>query len=126
MAAIGFQYVISFLLIITNSFEMITKYTGILLSLCSLLTVFGVFIHRRKYPDLKRSYKTLGYPVTPIIFCILIIWSIVYLVHEDYVKTFVTHDQSVMWMSLMSFLTLLSGVIVYLIDRRMTTKQNIQ
>jgi APA family basic amino acid/polyamine antiporter len=126
MAAIGFQYVISFLLIITNSFEMITKYTGILLSLCSLLTVFGVFIHRRKYPDLKRSYKTLGYPVTPIIFCILIIWSIVYLVHEDYVKTFITHDQSVMWMSLMSFLTLLSGVIVYLIDRRMTTKQNIQ
>lgn len=125
IAAIGFQYVISFLLIITDSFEMITKYTGILLSFCSLLTVFGVFIHRRKYPDLKRSYKTLGYPVTPIIFCILIIWSIVYLVHEDFVDTFVTHEQPVMWMSLMSFLTLLSGVIVYLIDRRMTNKQNI-
>ena len=50
----------------------------------------------------------------------------VYLVHEDYVNTFVTHEQPVMWMSLMSFLTLLSGVIVYLIDRRMTQKQNIQ
>lgn len=124
MAAIGFQYVISFLLIITNSFEMITKYTGILLSFCSLLTVAGVFIHRRKFPDIKRNYKTLGYPVTPIIFCILIVWSIVYLVHEDYVKVFVTHEQPVMWMTLMSFLTLLAGVVVYLIDRRMTNKQN--
>lgn len=126
MAAIGFQYVISFLLIITNSFEMITKYTGILLSFCSLLTVFGVFIHRRKFPHLQRSYKTFGYPVTPIIFCVLIVWSIVYLVHEDYVNTFVTHEQPVMWMSLMSFLTLLSGIVVYLINRKITTKNPIQ
>lgn len=126
MAAIGFQYVISFLLIITNSFEMITKYTGILLSFCSLLTVFGVFVHRRKFPDLQRSYKTFGYPITPIIFCVLIVWSIVYLVHEDYVNTFVTHEQPVMWMSLMSFLTLLSGVVVYLINRKITKKNSIQ
>ena len=101
---------------------MITKYTGILLSLCSLLTVAGVFVHRRKFPDLKRSYKTLGYPVTPIVFCLLIVWSIVYLVHEDYVKTFVTHDQPVMWMTLMSFLTLLSGVVIYLINNKITKK----
>lgn len=126
MAAIGFQYVISFLLIITNSFEMITKYTGILLSFCSLLTVFGVFVHRRKFPDLQRSYKTFGYPITPIIFCVLIVWSIVYLVHEDYVNTFVTHEQPAMWMSLMSFLTLLSGVVVYLINRKITKKNSIQ
>ena len=123
LAAIGFQFVISVLLIITNSFEMITKYTGILLSFCSLLTVFGVFIHRRKYPDLKRSYKTLGYPVTPIVFSALIVWSIVYLVHEDYTKTFIAHEQSAMWMSIMSFCTLLAGFIVYLINIRITKKQ---
>ena len=122
IAAIGFQYAISFLLIITNSFEMITKYTGILLSFCSLLTVAGVFVHRRKFPDLKRSYKTLGYPITPIVFCVLIVWSIVYLVYEDYVKTFVTHDQPVMWMTLMSLLTLLSGVVIYLINKKITKK----
>ena len=111
MAAILFQYVISFLLIITNSFEMITKYTGILLSMCSLLTVLGIFRHRRKFPNIERKYKTLGYPVTPIIFCLLILWSIVYLVYEDYTK-FANGEQPVMWMTLMSAFTLVSGIIV--------------
>lgn len=123
LAAIGFQFVISALLIVTDSFEMITKYTGILLSFCSLLTVIGVFVHRRKFPNAERPYKTFGYPVTPIIFSILIVWSIVYLVHEDYTKTFVTHEQSAMWMSIMSFCTLLTGFIVYLINIRITKKQ---
>ncbi|MBO4327865.1 MAG: amino acid permease [Bacteroidales bacterium] len=123
LAAIGFQFVISVLLIITDSFEMITKYTGILLSLCSLLTVIGVFVHRRKFPNAERPYKTLGYPVTPIVFSALIVWSIVYLVHEDYTKTFIAHEQSAMWMSIMSFCTLLAGFIVYLINIRITKKQ---
>jgi APA family basic amino acid/polyamine antiporter len=123
LPAIGFQFVISALLIVTDSFEMITKYTGILLSLCSLLTVIGVFVHRHKFPDAERPYKTFGYPVTPILFSALIVWSIVYLVHEDYTKTFVTHEQSFMWMSIMSFCTLLAGLIVYLINIRITKKQ---
>ena len=122
MAAILFQYVISFLLIITNSFEMITKYTGILLSMCSLLTVLGIFRHRRKFPNIERKYKTLGYPVTPIIFCLLILWSIVYLVYEDYIK-FANGEQPVMWMTLMSAFTLVSGIIVYFINRIITKKQ---
>ena len=121
MAAILFQYVISFMLIITNSFEMITKYTGILLSMCSLLTVWGIFRHRRKFPNIERKYKTLGYPVTPIIFCVLILWSIVYLVHEDYHK-YVDGEQSAMWMTLMSAFTLVTGFIVYLINRVITKK----
>jgi APA family basic amino acid/polyamine antiporter len=119
LAAVGFQYAISFMLIITNSFEMITKYTGILLSMCSLLTVWGIFRHRRKFPNIERKYKTLGYPVTPVVFCALILWSIVYLVYEDYYK-FVDGEQSAMWMTLMSALTLVSGLIVYFINRLIT------
>lgn len=124
LAAIAFQYVISFLLIITNSFEMITKYTGILLSMCSLLTVLGIFRHRRKFPNIERKYKTLGYPVTPIIFCLLIVWSIVYLVYEDYTM-YANGEQSAMWMTLMSAFTLISGIIVYFINRIITKKQNL-
>lgn len=123
LAAIGFQFVISALLIITDSFEMITKYTGILLSLCSLLTVIGVFVHRRRFPNVERPYKTFGYPITPILFSALIIWSIVYLLNEDYTKTFVTHEQSAPWMTIMSFCTLLAGLIVYLINIRISKKQ---
>jgi len=34
------------------------------------LTVAAVIILRKKKPDLPRPYKTWGYPVTPIIFCL--------------------------------------------------------
>ena len=122
LAAIAFQYAISFLLIITNSFEMITKYTGILLSMCSLLTVLGIFRHRRKFPNIERKYKTLGYPVTPIVFSLLILWSIVYLVYEDYTM-YANGEQSLMWMTLMSAFTLVSGIIVYFINKLITKKQ---
>ena len=32
------------------------------------LTAVGIFIFRRKYPNLPRPYKTLGYPAVPLIF----------------------------------------------------------
>lgn len=45
-----------------------------------MLTIFGIFILRKKRPDAERPYKAIGYPVLPIIyilmglaFCILLI-----------------------------------------------------
>lgn len=115
--AIWVQFSISFLLIITNSFEVVTKYTGITLSFFALLAVAGIFVHRKRYPDVPRPYKTWGYPVTPCVFIILISWSIVYLIVEDYNRTFVEGAQSIMWMSLMSLVTLLTGAGVYLLNK---------
>lgn len=115
--AIWVQFTISFLLIITNSFELVTKYTGITLSFFALLAVIGIFVHRKRYPDVPRPYKTWGYPVTPCIFIALISWSIVYLIVEDYNRTFVEGTQNVMWMSLMSLATLLTGAGVYLLNK---------
>ncbi|MDL2213531.1 amino acid permease [Bacteroides sp. OttesenSCG-928-J23] len=115
--AIWVQFTISALLIITDSFELVTKYTGITLSFFALLAVFGVFVHRKRYPNIVRPYKTWGYPVTPCIFIALISWSIVYLIHEDYSRTFITQTQDAMWMSLMSLVTLLTGAGVYLLNK---------
>lgn len=114
--AIWVQYVISFLLIITDSFVVVTKYTGITLSFFAMLTVAGVFVHRKRFPNAERPYKTWGYPVTPCIFIALILWSIVYLVYEDYKDTFIEGTQEVMWMSVMSILTLLTGAGVYYLN----------
>ncbi len=121
--AIWVQFFISLLLIITNSFEMVTKYTGITLSFFAMLTVAGVFIHRKRFPDAPRPYKTWGYPVVPCIFIILILWSIVYLVREDYVSTFVRKTQPVMWMSLMSLLTLLTGAVLYIWNQKIVNRR---
>ncbi len=41
------------------------------------LTAVGIFIFRRKYPDLPRPYKTLGYPVVPLIFITITILFVV-------------------------------------------------
>lgn len=36
-----------------------------------MLTIFGIFILRKKYPDAKRPYKAFGYPVLPIIYILM-------------------------------------------------------
>jgi APA family basic amino acid/polyamine antiporter len=36
-----------------------------------VLTIFGVFILRKKRPDAKRPYKTFGYPVLPAIYIVM-------------------------------------------------------
>ncbi len=41
------------------------------------LTAASVFIFRKKLPDVKRSYKTLGYPFTPLIFIAVAAWFVI-------------------------------------------------
>lgn len=122
--AIWVQFAISFLLIVTDSFELITKYTGITLSFFALLSVIGLFVHRKRFPDVKRPYKTWGYPVVPAIFIIVISWSIAYLVYEDYENTFINGKQEVMWMTLMSGVTLLTGAGVYYLNKLVVKQRN--
>ena len=119
--AVALQWLISVVMILTNSFEEVTKYTGIVLSFCSLLTVAGVFVHRHRYPDSPRPYKTWGYPLTPIIFCLFIICSISFLVYQDFHKTFgevdVNDQQSAPWTTIASVGTLLLGCLMWYINK---------
>ncbi len=41
------------------------------------LTAASVFIFRKKLPDAKRDYKTLGYPLTPLIFTGVAAWFVI-------------------------------------------------
>jgi len=117
--AVAVQWFISLFMILTDSFKEVTEYTGIVLSVCSLLTVFGVYVHRRRFPNAERPYKTLGYPVTPILFCAIILWSIVYLVYTDFTKTFDTHEQVAPWTTIASTATLLLGGVFWFIDNKL-------
>jgi amino acid transporter len=40
------------------------------------LSVAAVYALRRKRPDLPRTYRTWGYPVTPILFILAVLWLI--------------------------------------------------
>jgi APA family basic amino acid/polyamine antiporter len=41
------------------------------------LTAASVFIFRKKLPNIKRDYKTLGYPITPILFVLMAAWFVI-------------------------------------------------
>ena len=74
--AILLQAVIAIIMVITASFDKLLLYIGFTLSLCAMLTVVGMMLLRIKKPDLKRSYKTFGYPVTPLLFISGNLWII--------------------------------------------------
>lgn len=76
--AILFQSLLSIIFIVTSTFEQVIVIIGFTLNLFTFLTVLGVFILRRKRPDLKTSYKTTGYPYLPALFLVLNLWILCY------------------------------------------------
>jgi APA family basic amino acid/polyamine antiporter len=41
------------------------------------LTTAAVFVLRRKMPEAPRPYRTIGYPVLPLLFIVVALWLIV-------------------------------------------------
>lgn len=77
--AILLQLSIVLVLVLTSTFETVITYLGFTLTLSSFLTVLGVFVHRMRFPDVPRPYKTWGYPVTPLIFLAISLWMLSYI-----------------------------------------------
>ncbi len=57
--------------------DSVVNYVGSLLLFWSLLAVVGVIVLRRREPNLKRPYRTWGYPATPVIFAAITICCLV-------------------------------------------------
>jgi len=104
IVAIVIQSSIAILLIFTTSFETVFASTGFVLAFFTLLAVIGVFVHRFKFPDVERPYKTWGYPFIPVIFILIMLWTL-YFTFTDKPKY-----------SIIGFLAVLSGSIIYLIS----------
>lgn len=78
--AILVQSTLSIIFILTSSFESVLVFSGFILALNSLVTVFGVFVLRMRQPDLPRPYRTFGYPLTPLIYLGLTAWTLIFVV----------------------------------------------
>jgi APA family basic amino acid/polyamine antiporter len=70
------QFALVNLFLLTASFEQVVVCSTFVLLLCSFLTVLGVFVLRRKRPDLARPYRTWGYPFTPLLFLSVTAWML--------------------------------------------------
>jgi APA family basic amino acid/polyamine antiporter len=109
-AAIVVQGLISIFYIATSTFDQVIVFIGFTLNLFTFLTVLGVMIMRRKRPDLPRPYKTIGYPVIPIVFLLIHIWILAYgLIYRP--------KESFFGLGITAL-----GLVVYWIDRRVRPK----
>lgn len=104
--AILAQSFISLIMIFTGSFETVLTYTGFTLNLFTFMTVAGVFVHRYRFKDAERPYKTLGYPFVPLIFLIIMGWTLFFLLRERTTE------------SLLGLATVCSGLIIYFADKQ--------
>ena len=99
------QGALACVLVTTTKLEPLIRYIGFTLSVFAALTVAGVIVLRLKRPELPRPYRTIGYPVTPILFVALSCWMALHTVIQKPLESFY------------GLLTVLSGLALYFISK---------
>lgn len=66
--AILAQSVIALLLVVLGNFAQLLSYVVLPMMLSSVAAGIALFVLRRREPHLKRPYRTMGYPVVPLVF----------------------------------------------------------
>lgn len=69
--ALWAQAVVTSLLCLSGSYNQLLTMISFVVVIFYVLTIAGIFILRRKRPEMERPYKAFGYPVLPIIYMIL-------------------------------------------------------
>jgi APA family basic amino acid/polyamine antiporter len=64
-------------LALSGSFDTLTDYVIFAAWIFYALTTAAVFLFRRRLPQAERPYRTLGYPVIPVLFLLAAGWLIV-------------------------------------------------
>jgi len=78
--ALWSQFVVASLLCLSGKYGDLLDMISFVVVIFYVLTIWGIFILRKKRPDAERPYKAFGYPVLPALyiimgsaFCILLI-----------------------------------------------------
>jgi APA family basic amino acid/polyamine antiporter len=100
------QFVIVNVMLLTATFQTVVNYVQFALTVCTTLTVFGLFVLRWRRPDLARPYKAWGYPITPIIFLTIEVWMISNLLSNPSTRV----------PSLLGLGTALLGLVIYFLS----------
>ncbi|MCE2821874.1 MAG: amino acid permease, partial [Saprospiraceae bacterium] len=67
-----------FLLAFWGTFENLIEYVTFMDWLALMMVGTTIFIFRKRKPDAERGYKTLGYPVTPVVFVAICLWFVLF------------------------------------------------
>ena len=108
--ALIYQCVWTVLLCLSGTYGNLLDYVVATVLIFYILSIVGVFIMRKRYPNLKRKYKAFGYPVVPAIYIVsTLIITVMLLIYKP----------SYTWPGLV---IVLSGVPVYYIWKRVNRK----
>jgi APA family basic amino acid/polyamine antiporter len=80
--AVALQSAIALVLVLSGTFEAILTYIGFALSLCTCLTVAGIFLVRARGTGDPGAYRCWGYPATPVLFLALNLWMLVFILQQ--------------------------------------------
>ncbi len=104
------QGIVSMLLALSGTFDQLTNYVVFSSWIFYAMVTGVVFVLRKKMPDAPRSYKTLGYPVVPVIFIVLAVLLLINTVMES------PKESSI------GLLFILAGVPVYFVFKKLNKK----
>ena len=77
------QLIISYVFLLTSTFEQVLMYAGVALTITSSLTVLSLFVLRVRKPELNRPYMAWGYPITPMIYLFSNLWIMYHMFSES-------------------------------------------
>lgn len=69
--ALWVQCIVASLLCLSGTYNDLLTMISFVVVIFYVLTIIGIFILRKKRPDLERPYKAFGYPVLPIVYILL-------------------------------------------------------
>jgi APA family basic amino acid/polyamine antiporter len=99
------------LLVLSGSFDMLTDMLIFVSWLFYGLSVFGIFILRKKMPAAERPYKTWGYPIVPALFVAFSLFFLIVTLANDVMNY--AHGHSPLINSVLGLLLTAVGIPLY-------------
>lgn len=119
--SLWWQWAWTSVLIVSGTFDMLTDMLIFVSWGFYALGAYGIFILRRRMPDVHRPYRTWGYPIVPIVFIVFAIAFLGFTIVSD--VTNYLNGTSPIINALYGIILLLAGVPFYL--RFRTTRQKV-
>ncbi|MEM9571643.1 MAG: amino acid permease [Pseudomonadota bacterium] len=103
--AVLVQSGLALIFVATATFDQVLVFAGFTLALNSLFAVLGLFVLRVRQPNLARPFKVPLFPILPLVFLALTLWTLIYVAIE--------RPQEVA----VSFALIGSGLVLYFVTR---------
>lgn len=90
LAALVLQGATTTLFILLGTVDQIQQYAGLTLALFATLAVSAIFVLRIRQPELPRPFRVPWYPVTPLLFIAVSVWTMFWAAQSRPVESFLS------------------------------------